>query len=150
MRRELERQSTGLLSRLVGVRAPGDAPQASTTNNLEEADMSEYHKIKTLFKRDMSSKNKTLLEGEWTLPEFEYLAKNVWTFTEKVDGTNIRVVFENGAVTYGGRTDEAQIPATLVARLNERFLPRLRGEARPRRCAGQRLNAKIKCRDFAA
>ena len=28
--------------------------------------MSEYHKIQTLFKRDMSSKCKTLLEGEWT------------------------------------------------------------------------------------
>lgn len=85
--------------------------------------MTEYHKIQTLFKRDMTSKHKTLLEGQWTLPEFEYLAGNVWTFTEKVDGTNIRVIFKDGGITFGGRTEDAQIPAQLVARLNERFLP---------------------------
>ncbi len=81
----------------------------------------EYHKIQSIFKRDMSSK--TLIEGAWTLPEFEYLADNTWVFTEKVDGTNIRVTFEDGTVTFGGRTDNAQIPAQLVTRLNERFLP---------------------------
>lgn len=85
--------------------------------------MSEYHKIQTIFKRDMTSKRKTLLEGQWTMPEFEYLAGNKWVFTEKVDGTNIRVIFKDGGVTFGGRTDDAQIPAQLVARLNERFLP---------------------------
>jgi ATP-dependent RNA circularization protein (DNA/RNA ligase family) len=85
--------------------------------------MSEYHKIQTLYKRDMASKHKTLLDGQWTLPEFEYLAGNMWTFTEKVDGTNIRVVFKDGGVTFCGRTDDAQIPAKLGTRLNERFLP---------------------------
>jgi len=85
--------------------------------------MTEYHKIQTIFKRDMTSKRKTLIEGDWTLPEFEYLATNIWVFTEKVDGTNIRVLFNNGRITFGGRTDDAQIPAQLVTRLNERFLP---------------------------
>lgn len=85
--------------------------------------MSEYHKIQSIYKRDMISKRKTLIEGEWTLPEFEYLAGNVWTFTEKVDGTNIRVIFKAGGITFGGRTEDAQIPAQLVGRLNERFLP---------------------------
>lgn len=85
--------------------------------------MSEYHKIQSIFKRDMTSKRKTLIEGDWTLPEFEYMAGNVWTFTEKVDGTNIRVIFKDGSITFGGRTEDAQIPAQLVARLNERFLP---------------------------
>ena len=85
--------------------------------------VSKYHKIQSIFKRDMSSKRKTLIEGEWTLPEFEYLAGNLWTFTEKVDGTNTRVIFKDGVITYGGRTEDAQIPALLVARLNERFLP---------------------------
>ena len=85
--------------------------------------MTEYHKIQSIFKRDMNSKRKTLIEGEWTLPEFEYLAGNMWTFTEKVDGTNIRVIFKDGVVTFGGRTEDAQIPAKLVERLNERFLP---------------------------
>jgi hypothetical protein len=85
--------------------------------------MSEYHKIQSIYKRDMTSKRKTLIEGDWTLPEFEYLAGNVWTFTEKVDGTNIRVIFKDGSITFGGRTEDAQIPAQLVGRLNERFLP---------------------------
>ena len=77
----------------------------------------------------MSSKRKTLIDGEWTLPEFEYLSGNIWTFTEKVDGTNIRVILpayqEDGkqyGITFGGRTNEAQIPATLVQRLQDRFL----------------------------
>ena len=85
--------------------------------------MSEYHKIQTIFKRDMASKRKTLMEGDWTLPEFEYLAGNAWTFTEKVDGTNIRVIFKDGAVAFGGRTEDADIPLPLLGRLNERFLP---------------------------
>ncbi|MCF7977441.1 MAG: RNA ligase family protein [Chromatiaceae bacterium] len=85
--------------------------------------MNEYHKIQTLFKRDMSTKHKTLLEGQWTLPEFEYLANNQWIFTEKVDGTNIRVIFNAGLVTFAGKTDAAQIPGQLIARLNERYLP---------------------------
>lgn len=77
--------------------------------------MSEYHKIQTLFKRDMSSKLKTLLENQWTLPEFEYLARNNWVFTEKVDGTNIRVSWrEDGGVLIQGRTNNAQLPAPLV------------------------------------
>jgi len=85
--------------------------------------MNEYHKIQTVFKRDMQKNGKTLLEGQWTLPEFEYLAGNQWVFTEKVDGTNIRVMFKDGGVTFGGKTDNAQIPAQLVARLNDLFLP---------------------------
>lgn len=85
--------------------------------------MKEYHKIQTLFKRDMERNGKTLLEGQWTLPEFEFLQHNTWVFTEKVDGTNIRVMFDGGKITFGGKTDNAQIPANLGTRLNETFLP---------------------------
>ena len=81
--------------------------------------MNEYHKIQTLFKRD----GKTLLEGQWTLPELEFLAGNTWEFTEKVDGTNIRVMLNGGGVTFGGKTDSTHIPAQLVTRLNALFLP---------------------------
>lgn len=84
--------------------------------------MSEYHKIQSIFKRDMG-KSKALIEGEWSLPEFEFLANNEWEFTEKVDGTNVRVIWRDGAVTFGGRTDDAQMPVQLSQRLNERFLP---------------------------
>lgn len=83
--------------------------------------MNEYHKINTIFKRDRATNR--IVEGDYSCPEFEFLANNIWTWTEKVDGTNIRVMFEDGRITFGGRTEAAQIPATLIARLNERFLP---------------------------
>lgn len=83
--------------------------------------MSEYHKIQSVFMREQKGK-RLLIDGEWTLPEFAYLADNEWVFTEKVDGTNIRVIFgADGARRFAGRTDNAQIPEPLVARLNERF-----------------------------
>lgn len=46
---------------------------------------------------------------------------NVWVFTEKVDGTNIRVCWDGHTVSFAGRTDKAQIPTHLVNRLNELF-----------------------------
>ena len=90
--------------------------------------MNEYHKIQTMFLRNPDTNFKTLLDGQYALPEFAYLANNEWIFTEKVDGTNIRIKIsnyhENGkayGVTFGGKTDAAQIPATLVAKLEELF-----------------------------
>lgn len=85
--------------------------------------MKEYHKIQTVFKRDMNNKGKTLLEGEWSLPEFEYLANNTWVFTEKVDGTNIRVMVKDGKAVFAGKTDAAQIPPQLISRLTDIFIP---------------------------
>ena len=87
--------------------------------------MKEYHKIQTVFLRDPANKYRTLLTGEFAKPEFAYLQHNEWAFTEKVDGTNIRVMFNGVAITFGGKTDRSQIPAKLVTRLNERFLPQL-------------------------
>lgn len=85
--------------------------------------MKQYHKIQTVFKRDPMTKFKTLLEGEYSLPEFYYLKDNKWIFTEKVDGTNIRIMFVDGVIRFGGKTDNAQIPTDLANRLNERFNP---------------------------
>lgn len=84
--------------------------------------MRKYHKIPTVFKRDPSTNFRTLLEGEYATPELEYLRFNPWLFTEKVDGTNIRVMWQpETGITFGGKTDNAQIPAFLVNRLNEMF-----------------------------
>jgi len=87
--------------------------------------MKEYHKIQTVFKRDPETKFKTLLMGDYSLPEFDYLKDNEWTWTEKVDGTNIRVMWDGIRVTFGGKTDRAQIPAHLIEVLMETFKPRL-------------------------
>lgn len=81
--------------------------------------MNEYQKIHTIYKRDPSGKR--VLWGEYSLPEFEYLRDCRWTFTEKVDGTNIRVIWNGAGVEYKGRTEAAQIPATLIAVLRARF-----------------------------
>lgn len=81
--------------------------------------MREYHKIETLFERD--EKTKKLIMGKFRNPTIEYLKDNIWTFTEKVDGTNIRVLWNGHNVEFGGRTDNAQIPAPLINKLNELF-----------------------------
>lgn len=85
--------------------------------------MKEYHKIQTVFLRNPENNHKTLLEGAYSRPEFEYLAGNPWVFTEKVDGTNIRVMRDGDTISFGGKTDAAQIPAVLFQRLTDLFLP---------------------------
>ncbi|MCP4900026.1 MAG: hypothetical protein GY906_23910 [bacterium] len=81
-----------------------------------------YHKIHTIFKRDPATKHKTLLVGEYSRPEFGYLWDNIWGFTEKVDGTNIRVIsLSSGDVVFGGRTNNEQLPAKLVEQLSKLF-----------------------------
>lgn len=85
--------------------------------------MKEYHKIDTVFKRDPATNHKTLLLGDYSQDAFEYLASNEWVFTEKVDGTNIRVMVNEGKISFGGKTDNASIPATLTDRLGVRFHP---------------------------
>jgi len=83
--------------------------------------MREYPKIQSIFKRD--EKTHKFIEGEWSRPEFDYLKNNMWEATEKIDGTNIRVDWdaENDTVTFGGRTDNAQIPTFLFAKLQDLF-----------------------------
>jgi ATP-dependent RNA circularization protein (DNA/RNA ligase family) len=81
-----------------------------------------YHKIQTVYKRDPATKYKTLLEGEYSLPEFEYLKYNEWEWTEKVNGTNIRVFCDgNSTCTFEGRSNNSQIPASLFNKLKEMF-----------------------------
>lgn len=77
-----------------------------------------YCKINSLWKRDLKGK---VLQGEFSLPEFEYLQDNEWIWTEKIDGTNIRLIWDGTTVTFGGRTDNAQIPAKLVSHLREHW-----------------------------
>jgi hypothetical protein len=101
--------------------------------------MKEYPKIQSIYKRDEDTHK--FLEGQWALPEFEYLANNQWVWTEKVDGTNIRVIwipeghdvpfstysdtastpFLSCGVTFKGKTDNADIPKFLLSKLGEMF-----------------------------
>jgi hypothetical protein len=83
--------------------------------------MKEYHKIETIFKRDTNG-SKKLIEGKFRNKAVEYLADSQWIFTEKVDGTNIRVHWDGHKVSFGGRTEKADIPKPLLERLKELFL----------------------------
>lgn len=78
-----------------------------------------YHKIMSVYKRDGITKK--FIIGEWSTPEIKFLKDNKWIFTEKVDGTNIRVMFDGKECIYGGRSNESQIPTNLIYRLDEIF-----------------------------
>ena len=75
--------------------------------------MTEYHKIETLFERDING-TKKLIEGVFRNEAVKYLANNDWYFTEKIDGTNIRIHWDGHKVEFAGRTDKAQIPNHLM------------------------------------
>lgn len=96
--------------------------------------MKTYHKIQTVWLRDPNNRNKTLLEGRWAKPEFEYLQRNEWFFEEKVNGTNVRVLWYGGVLLPGtaeappvpklefrGKTDNAQMPPKLLKALQTIF-----------------------------
>lgn len=82
--------------------------------------MRTYEKIETVFARDMEG-GKQLVPGKFRNETVEFLQHIPWEWTEKVDGTNIRVYWDGHTVTYGGRTERASIPAPLVNKLNEYF-----------------------------
>lgn len=77
----------------------------------------EYHKIETLFDRDEKF---GVIVGKFRNPI--YNSFKTWHVTEKVDGTNVRVMISvEGKVTIGGRTDAAQMSTDLVQYLQETF-----------------------------
>jgi len=85
--------------------------------------MKTYHKIQSIFKRDPDNNYKTFIDGAWSVDAFGLLKDLEWTFTEKIDGTNIRIGWNNiaGDVTFGGRTDNADIPGQLATYMAEHF-----------------------------
>ena len=83
--------------------------------------MREYHKIETVFNRSTDG-DKRLIWGDYRNETVEYLADNIWQFTEKIDGTNIRIHWDGHNVEIGGRTDRAQIPKHLMDYLSATFL----------------------------
>ncbi len=87
--------------------------------------MKKYHKIQTVYDRDPENNFKTILEGQYSLPEFIYLQDNIWSFSEKLDGTNIRIMFDGEKITFGGKSDDSQIPGQLFNNLNSQFLPQM-------------------------
>jgi hypothetical protein len=90
----------------------------------------EYHKIETLYERDEKTHR---LKPELILKNPVYGCIKTWHWTEKIDGTNIRAIWTPSvlegptgqheripeSLTFGGKTDNAQIHADLVKWLYE-------------------------------
>ena len=79
--------------------------------------MSEYPKIETLYERDEA----TFKVKPGILKNRVYGLIKTWQWTEKIDGTNIRCIWNaaEGKLTFGGKTDNAQIHADLIKHLYE-------------------------------
>lgn len=81
----------------------------------------EYPKIETLYERDPA----TFKVRPTEIKNRTYSLISRWQWTEKVDGTNIRCMWNpvSSQVTFGGRTNDAQIHADLVKCLYEAVTP---------------------------
>lgn len=78
--------------------------------------MTEYHKIHSPWKRDNKGK---FIESEWSRPEFAALQNIEWLLQEKIDGMNIRLIWDGETLKVRGRTDNAQIPTFLLESIEE-------------------------------
>ncbi len=76
----------------------------------------EYHKIPSPFTRNEQTRAWNI--GDWSTPELAILKDAEWLWTEKLDGTNIRIEVERGEVRVKGRSDNAQLPPTLLNWIN--------------------------------
>lgn len=65
-----------------------------------------YSKINTVYKRDLKGK---ILIGEYAEMEFELLKDFTWIGTEKVDGTNTRLIWNGETLEVKGKTDKSEI-----------------------------------------
>lgn len=84
--------------------------------------MTTYPKIPSPWKRFTEGPNRGQFNYEWVSPEMSLLWDvSGWTFTEKIDGTNIRIEWDGYRPTIKGRTDKAQIPEPLLNHLLDTF-----------------------------
>lgn len=79
--------------------------------------MDKYPSIETVFLRD--NETHKLLFGEVREPEIGCVKE--WTISEKIDGTNMRVIVDAFGVTVKGRTDAAQLKPALVKHIESLF-----------------------------
>lgn len=82
----------------------------------------EYPKINSLFKRN--DKNHSLIIGDYSCKEFDLISH--WRIEEKIDGTNVRVVYDPNAIdenkiSFFGRSNDSQMPAHLLEFLKSHF-----------------------------
>ena len=79
-----------------------------------------YPKMQSLWKRDIDNDG-VIVEGSYSKDEFRNIA--YWRVTEKIDGMNIRIIYnaENKSLEFRGRTDKAILPVELLDYLKTHF-----------------------------
>jgi len=78
----------------------------------------EYLKINSIFKRDQKG---NYIIDEFSQEEFSYLYEYPWEWDEKLDGTNIRCIWDGKDLEFKGRTDKAQIPPVLLNNMKQQI-----------------------------
>lgn len=81
---------------------------------------SEYPKLKNLHKRDPAD-NKVIDEFTDEIFSPELLGNAGWTWREKMDGTNLRIIWDGHRAEYRGRTDRAQFSNGQTVFLDEKI-----------------------------
>ena len=81
---------------------------------------SEYPKLKSLHKRDPAD-NKVIDEFTDEIFSPELLGNAGWTWREKMDGTNLRIIWDGHRAEYRGRTDRAQFSDGQTVFLDEKI-----------------------------
>lgn len=81
-----------------------------------------YPKIESPFKRHTQGDLRNKLDvGNWVREDVRQLRDLNWEWTEKVNGTNVRVIWDGYKVRFGGRTYDAQMPIKLLDVLTKMF-----------------------------
>ena len=77
--------------------------------------------------------NKTLIEHGWARPDFDILKKAEWEFTEKVDGEQVRIFFDEatGDCDYFGKADLSILRPVIVKALDRIITPDVRRKLAP-------------------
>ena len=78
-----------------------------------------YHKIPNVW--NLSNDNKSYDLDSFRSPEIQYLSNQDWIWSEKIDGTNTRVIWDGHKVSFAGRTERSQMRPDVKTMLNELF-----------------------------
>lgn len=82
----------------------------------------EYPKIPGPFKRATEGPDKgKVIWGAWSTPEIQTLRHEDWIWTEKIDGTNVRVIWDGYDRKIRGRTEGGQLHPDLIGRVSGTF-----------------------------
>lgn len=83
--------------------------------------MIEYPKIETLYNRSTTG-DKSLIVGDYRNPTIGMLAKfPIWNAYEKLDGTNVSIVWDGHKMRLHGRTDSSDLPKPIVEYFETKF-----------------------------